>query len=285
MLNAIQQNTPEWLQIRKSKIGSSDAPVIMQVSPWNTPYCLWQQKLDLAPSTQSNSAMQRGHHLETPARLELEKLTGLFFLPAVLIHPENDWMMASVDAIDPEHKVIAEIKCPSTQDHNLAKDGRIPDKYYPQVQHQLEVCQLQEAIYFSFDGNSGVIVKVKRDDDYIKKMICMEKEFYECLQDLVPPKLMDRDYVEKTDDMWNHTAAEWLQITQQIDLLSEKEKIFRESLIGMCQNKNSKGSGVKLMKIFRKGSVDYEKIPEIKSIDLEIYRKKSSQYWKICASD
>jgi predicted phage-related endonuclease len=43
----MQQQTPEWLEFRKNKIGASDAPIIMETSPWKTPYQLWLEKLSL----------------------------------------------------------------------------------------------------------------------------------------------------------------------------------------------------------------------------------------------
>src|SRR5438445_8712067 len=64
--------------------------------------------------------MQRGHALEETARLELEKITGHFFLPQVKFHNSISYMMASLDGIDPEGKYIAEIKCPNREDHSIA---------------------------------------------------------------------------------------------------------------------------------------------------------------------
>ena len=158
------QGSKEWLDMRKNYIGGSDAPVIMNVSPYATPYQRWEQKLDLVTVKESNWAMQRGHNLEDPARLQLEKMTGLFFLPQVKFHAKLPWMMASLDCIDPEGKTMAEIKCPNKDDHAIALSGQVPDHYYPQLQHQLEVCELEMGYYFSFDGTAGVLVKVYRDD-------------------------------------------------------------------------------------------------------------------------
>ena len=40
----LTQNTPEWLEFRRKKIGASDAPIILEVSTWKTPYQLWLVK-------------------------------------------------------------------------------------------------------------------------------------------------------------------------------------------------------------------------------------------------
>ena len=104
----IQQNTPEWEALRSNKVGASDAPAIMEVSPWETPYSLWEKKLGLKESSY-NSAMQRGHELEDKARIELEKILGVLLLPEVRLHDEHHWMMASLDALDSTNSVLAEI--------------------------------------------------------------------------------------------------------------------------------------------------------------------------------
>jgi putative phage-type endonuclease len=280
MSSLIEQNTPEWLEMRKDHIGASDAPVIMQVSPYATPYELWLEKLSIKEK-EDNWGMEQGRIKEPIARAELEKQTGLMFMPTVRFHPQYKWMMASLDAIDLEEKYIAEIKCPGLEDHSIAEAGKVPEKYFPQIQHQLEVTGLEMAYYFSFHASVGVLVKVPRDDKYIKNMIEKEQEFYECVQQLNPPKITDRDYVEVTDESWLNTAMKWKLINQQLKALEEQEKELRQGLISNSPHANCMGAGIKVSKTIRKGNIDYSKITELKNVDLEQYRKPSAEYWKI----
>lgn len=37
----------EWLQVRKSGIGSSEVATIVGLNPWETPYQLWRRKVGL----------------------------------------------------------------------------------------------------------------------------------------------------------------------------------------------------------------------------------------------
>lgn len=279
-MSALIQQTEEWLEFRRGKIGSSDSPVIMGVSPWSTPYQLWLEKLTLK-ERRKTKRMQDGLEMEEKARACFEKMTGLFVLPDVALHPNIEWMIASLDGIDIERKHIVEIKCPGQEDHSCALQGKVPDKYYPQLQHQLEVCQLEMMNYFSFDGEHGKIIEVFRDDKYIKKMIAIEKEFWNCLMDFIPPKMTDRDYVEKNDNIWKSAAEEWKAIQKQIKDLEPRENELRKLLVSMSENQNSIGSGVKVQKILRKGSIDYANIIELKLIDVEPYRKEPVEYWKI----
>lgn len=281
-MSNIAQNTPEWLEMRKNKIGASDAPVIMNEKHFGqTPYKLWQEKLNLIPSKYDTAAMERGRNLEGPARLELEKMTGHSFVPQVKYHSTIPWMIASLDGIDASGTHMAEIKCPGFETHQIALSGQVPEKYFPQLQHQLEVCELEMGYYFSFDGFSGVVVEVYRDDAYIKKMLQKEKEFWECLQELKPPPMTDRDYESKEDENWMLAAQEWLQINNQIKSLESRQKQIRDNLIKMCNGHSSRGFGIKISHTFRDGLIDYKAIPEIKSVNLEKYRKKPIEVYTI----
>lgn len=276
-----EQNTPEWLAMRKNYIGASDAAPILGMSPYKTELQLWEEKLDLTPPQTTTRNMQRGHDLEDTARQELEKMTGLFFLPQVKFHTSIPYLMASLDGIDAENKYIAEIKCPNKIDHEIALAGEVPQKYIPQLQHQLEVCELEMGYYFSFNGSQGALVKIFRDDKFIKKMLEKEKRFWECVQSFTAPEMTERDYESRSDEFWSLAASEWCQINEQMKALESKEKKIRDALISMCNKKNSVGAGIKITRSMRKGNVDYSAIPELKEIEIERYRKNPIECYKI----
>jgi putative phage-type endonuclease len=282
-MSALIQHTPEWHQMRRNHIGASDAPVVMEVSPWKTPYKLWMEKLGLG-STIKTQAMQRGLDLEQSAREAYEKATGLFIVPDVVLHKSIDFMMASLDGIDPERKKIVEIKCAGKEDHSLALNGEIPVKYIPQLMHQMEVCEVERMDYYSFDGHEGVIVPIQRDDQYIKRMITKEKEFWDCVQELRAPVITHRDYNHKTDDIWLAMADEWRTLSGMIKDLEAQEAELRKLLISTCDDQSCLGGGIAVSKVVRKGNIDYSKIPELKDVDLEQYRGQPVEYWKISKS-
>lgn len=283
-MSALIQNTSEWMEMRLDHIGSSDAPIIMGVSPWTTRYQLWQQKLKLSPGPKENHAMAWGKQNEEAARVQFEQITGLIVVPQVLFHDKHKWMMASFDGMDFEQKNIVEIKCSNAEDHELAKSGKIPEKYYPQLQHQIAVANLDKSYYFSFHKEDGVVVEVFRDDEYIKGLIDKELEFYKNVKNFLPPELTSKDYVRRDEDLWCSTVSEYLLVQKKLEelrQLEEKEKDLREVLISMCQNQNSIGAGIKITKIVRKGNIDYSAIKELKKIDLNKYRKDPVEFWKI----
>ena len=276
----LKQNTPEWLEMRKKYVGASDAPVIMEESPYKTPYQLWEEKLGLSHQVQ-NSSMRRGHDLEDKARDELTKMTGIFFLPQVKFHKTLGWMMASLDAIDAEGKHIAEIKCPSKLEHEGAHQGVVPKKYMPQLQHQMEVCEVDMAIYFSFNGEAGAIVKVYRDDAYIKSMLEKEKQFFDCMQEFTPPQMISRDYQMLDSDEWWDLSDRWRMVNEKIKVLEKEEKDIRDLIIIRSQKRNTIGAGIKVTKMVKKGVVDYSQIPELEGVDLDKYRKDPMECYRI----
>ena len=284
-MSSLVQNTPEWLEYRKSKIGASDAPIIMGVSQWDTCFTLWEKKLGLKYEAEMSFAMKRGHDLEEEARKSFEKYTGLIVFPQVMQHPKHEWMIASLDGIDFAHENIVEIKCPGFDDHSIALSGKVPDKYYPQLQHQLEVTGLDKAFYYSYDGSYGKLLEVKRDDSYIKLMVDKEKAFWKCLQNLEPPELSDKDYISKDDELWSMAAESWIKCNTELQYWKAREEEMRESLIALSSGNNSKGGGIKLSKFIRKGNVEYKSIPELRGVDLDKYRKRPIECWRVSKYD
>lgn len=276
------QGTPEWHALRKTKITATDSAIIMGVNPWKTRTQLYYEKLSNEPPMAPNARMQRGIDLEPVARDLFILQYGIHVEPKVVI---KDWAMASLDGIDETGKYVIEIKCPGEKDHAIAFSGKVPDHYYPQLQHQMYVCDVEEMYYFSFDGVDGVTVRVKRDDEYISKMVEEEKKFYDCLINKTPPEPLESDYIERNDPLWASYASHWAEVNSQIKDLEKIEEELRKELIFISGESNSKGAGISLCQVERKGNVDYTKIPELKGVDLDKYRKGSINSWRItCAN-
>src|SRR5438105_377121 len=79
------QGSAEWHEHRRKHRNASETPVVLGVSPWQTPYQLWQAKLGLV-RPEVTSAMLRGTELEPAARAVYEARTALALQPLVLAH-------------------------------------------------------------------------------------------------------------------------------------------------------------------------------------------------------
>lgn len=80
--------------------------------------------------------------------------------------------------------------------------------------------------------------------------------------------------IEQASNTWQKKARLLLEA-------QEEEKKAKESLIAVIGEVDYEGNGVKVALIERKGSVDYNKVPELKGVDLEAYRKESTSYWSV----
>lgn len=196
-LISLEQGTYEWLTFRRSHVCASDAPIITGVSPYKTINQLLDEKIRYfdKPTT---SYMQRGKDLEPLALEKFEEETGLIMFPMVGVHDSIQWMAASFDGVSICRKFIVEIKAPGKKDHTLALQGKVPEKYYPQVQHQICVSDVEFAYYYSFDGEKGVIIEVKRDNEFIEKMLDMEKDFWDTLQSVTLEKSKKAEHATST---------------------------------------------------------------------------------------
>lgn len=186
-MNKLIQGSPEWLEMRRTHIGASDSPIIMGVSPWTTPRQLFERKLGIVPEQKTNPAMLRGQESEPYNRKAFEDWIGAEFKPCVLFDKEYPWMMASMDGVSNCGQAV-EIKLANKADHARVKSGKVPKKYFPQLQHQMRVGQWDSIFYWSclavdFDNQlfDYAVVTCERDQDYIDILTQAEKSFYECL--------------------------------------------------------------------------------------------------------
>ncbi len=291
IVEGLEQNSPEWLSWRKNKLGASDCPIIMGESPWCTPMQLFDRKMGFAPEQEETQAMADGKSLEPIARQAFETYMRCRFPATVGQHDEYDFMIASFDGLN--ENAALEIKIPGEKDHHEASQGRVPEKYRYQLQHQLAVSGLDMLYYYSFDKSRykidkvtrGHIVEVHRDQQMIDWLIEACKTFYKCMITCTPPELSDRDYNIRDDRRWEIVTLKWKMAKDDLDLAKTMEESVRRELIGISESQNSKGFGVKVQKIMRKGSVKYSEIPELKEIDLDAYRLSPTESWRITLDD
>jgi putative phage-type endonuclease len=280
MICDLHQNTDEWLEFRKKRIGASEAPIILGVSPWTTPLQLWEQKLNLVERPAQTMSMSRGIELE-PVALDLfNKMIGITLKPTVVQSTEFEWMIASLDGFDGV-KTAVEIKCPGRHDHQTALDGKIPEKYIPQLQHQLYVTCLESMWYTSFDGKEAVHLQVHADKEYQNKMIKLEIAFYKCMEEFTPPPMGDKDYQIKNDTLYLKLCEDYCFAKRDLCLLQNQERHLREELIKANNGLNTIGGGLKISKCIRKGAIDYKIISELRGIDLDMFRSDPVISWRI----
>lgn len=272
----------DWHEWRSHGLGSSDAPIVLGVSPWSTPYELWEQKTKRVKKDFSNWATDRGNKLEPVARASYEFENSIEAPPTLVVNPEFPFIRASLDGFCAADGIILEIKCPGKADHETALNGRVPEKYYPQLQHQFLACpEAKVAHYYSFDGTKGVLVIVGRDEAFIKTLFELETKFWHCIQKDTPPELTEKDFKRIDDAELEEKALCIEQLQKNLKRISEMVDKLKEELFSHETVKGRRvqlGDKWRINLCHRKGTIDYAKIPELKEIDLEKYRKPMSSY-------
>lgn len=292
----LEQGSAEWLAFRDSKIGASDAPILMGVSPWKTPYQLWQEKNHLVPPQVETFAMTSGKAREGAALAAVSERLGETLVPAVFQDETREWMIASMDGVTIDGQLAVEIKHASRENHLCAVEGRVPEKYMPQLQHQMHVLGLEKIWYYSvpFSESNGdpVLMEVARDQVMIDELLKREDEFIACMENFQPPVETSRDVsVMDENRVWQKTALELRDLRlkksdlqKQVEELDILEKTMQKLLIEATGGRSGVGCGLRLTRIFTRGAIEYKAIPEVKEIpedELEKYRKPPRDSWRL----
>ncbi len=272
-------------ELRRLYIGASDAAAIMGVSPWDTKKTLWETKMGLRPPKEMTYAMQRGIEAEPKARAWLEKETKFFFAPCRIFHEKYPWMMASMDGMTKLGKYSVEIKCPGQMDHLDARAGRVPPKYYPQLQHQMLVTGHKSMYYLSWVETDPILILVEADEEYQKNLLAEEEKFYQSMIEFAEPEANEKDVVQKHNASWIDNAVKLKYLLEYKENVEEQIEDIRNQLIEEADGQTCQGGGIKLTLIKKKGSIDYAKIPELGQIDLEKYRKPETTSWRLTQCD
>lgn len=144
-----------------------------------------------------NAAMQHGTDTEPYAREAYEAETGAMVMQTGFIkHGLIPWCGASPDGfIDADG--LVEIKCPESTTHlEWMEAGKAPPKHLPQIQGQMWVTDRQYCDFVSFDPRFPsnlqlFIVRVMRDDEYLKTLEKEVREFLAGVDEMVQ-KLLAR---------------------------------------------------------------------------------------------
>ena len=267
-----------WLEWRKKGLGASDAPTVMGVSPWSTPYKLWCEKLSTeSPEDNGNWATQRGNDLEPIARARYELQAGLEFPATLATHKDYDFLRASLDGFNGAENIILEIKCPGSADHATALDGKVPEKYYPQLQHQLLVTGAKECHYVSYDGSDSLaLVVVKPDLDYICGLVLELTKFWNLVKTKTPPELTDKDAEVIEAGPVLDLASRYVDLDAQAKAIEAEMKDLKERIIKETKHPRTLIGRLSVTKSYRVGAVDYAAVPQLEGVDLDAYRKKGT---------
>lgn len=249
----------EWLRIRKQGIGASDAAAAVGLSPYQSPLELWliktgrDSQLPKLDADDDSSPLYWGHVLEPIVAEHYSKRTGnkVRRLNAVLQHPDADksWMLANLDyAVTGSNEVqILECKTAGEFGARLWRDG-VPEYVQCQVQHQLAVTGKAAAdVCVLICGQEIQVHRIHRDDALIKRLIELERVFWQYIETDSPPPangsesagralqcLYPRDNSEvldlSSDEALSATFDHLVTVRNDLRVLGETESALKQQI-------------------------------------------------------
>lgn len=184
-----EQRSDMWFKQRENKLTSSDAGTVLGLNPYSKPNDVLFKKCGYDPKPfVGNVATLHGQKYEDQAIDKYCELTGQTNYNFGLIAHEdvykcNDyyWLAGSPDGISLDNRgvkepILLEVKCPYRR---KIKIGEIPKYYYPQVQLNLFITNLNVADFIEYQPpNVMNIVRTYRDQKWLDVNLPILEQFW-----------------------------------------------------------------------------------------------------------
>ena len=184
-----EQRSEMWFKQRENKLTSSDAGTVLGLNPYSKPNDVLFKKCGYDPKPfVGNVATLHGQKYEDQAIDKYCELTGQTNYNFGLIahedvHKINDyyWLAGSPDGISIDNRgikepILLEVKCPYRR---KIKIGEIPKYYYPQVQLNLFITNLNVADFIEYQPpNVMNIVRTYRDQKWLDTNLPILEQFW-----------------------------------------------------------------------------------------------------------
>ncbi|MGC5027412.1 YqaJ viral recombinase family protein [Tsukamurella sp. DT100] len=160
----------EWLELRRTGIGSSDCSAILGLGKYGSPFSVWVDKTARGVDDDGPSeAMEWGNILEPVIRDEFARRTELDVTACPTLRSlERPWQLYNPDGLVLTENVLVEIKNASQWLAHEWVDGEVPDHAELQVQHGCAVTGADGAYVVGLVGGNRLRWEfVPRDDELI----------------------------------------------------------------------------------------------------------------------
>jgi putative phage-type endonuclease len=278
----VEQGSDAWKQARFEKFTASQTAALYNLDPYRTLLQIAEEKRDrreppVDPSKQQVFAM--GHEAERAGREFLKRNYGLNLEPAVLVSSLVQDLLASLDGFNPDRGLIFEAKYMGREKFAKVKHGEIPPHHAYQVQAQLLTSGAKKCLYFAMDPEgSAEAIELRPDFEMQKDIGERVTAFMENLRKGILPEPCDRDVIQITDARF----AELAILHRQIKSMEAQYSELESSLLSQySEHARFQAGDVLVTKYWAKGNVDYSKIPQLKGVDLERFRKAGSMRTKV----
>lgn len=180
--STLEMTHQEWLEDRRQGIGGSDVATVLGLNKYKSPYQLWLEKTGQVnvASAQSEAAYW-GNTLEEVVAEEFSKRTGkkVRRRNQVFEHQKYPFLRANIDRDVVGENAILECKTANQYLDKEWEDDEIPIQYICQVQHYMNVLNL-DYVYIAvlIGGQKFVWKKMDRDQELIDMITDRLVEFW-----------------------------------------------------------------------------------------------------------
>lgn len=180
--STLEMTHQEWLEDRRKGIGGSDVATILGLNKYKSVYQLWLEKTDQIEVTSAQSeAAYWGNTLEEVVAEEFSKRTGkkVRRRNRVFEHSKYPFLRANIDRDIVGENAVLECKTANQYLANEWDDDEIPIQYICQVQHYMNVLNL-DYVYFAvlIGGQKFIWKKMERDQELIDMITEKLVEFW-----------------------------------------------------------------------------------------------------------
>ncbi|MDM4761917.1 YqaJ viral recombinase family protein [Galbitalea sp. SE-J8] len=246
-------NTDEWLRLRQSGIGASEAAAVLGDTNWGSPLTVYMQKIATEIEDRGTMRMEWGHRLEAviadAVAADHPELGVVLPSEGLLQCVEHPWLLGTLDR-RLDHPAFGcvplEIKSVSAHEKRhwvnpVTGDLEVPAKYTVQVRQQMFV--QDDAPYgfvaVLFDGNELHVIRVPRSPAFIKEHLLgtLQRFWFQHVVKRIPPKPILGDDLARlwpaapgkeieADETFLDIAARWADA-------KTREKVARDDLAAL----------------------------------------------------
>lgn len=182
----------EWLELRRTGLGGSDAAAVCGLDRWRSPFEVWLEKTAAPnlPEDEDNEPAMWGRLLEPIVRDQVSERIGhrIDVVRSMMVSTVHPFMLANVDGDIPDLDAIYEGKTTTVWLADEWADDAVPPRALLQGMHYLAVTGRARVVVGALIGGQRLETRtVERDDELIEHLISIESEFWQRVVHMSPP--------------------------------------------------------------------------------------------------
>lgn len=220
-----------YLEERRKGIGGSDVAAILGLSPWKTPYRVYQEKRKEIDDWKGNAQTDWGTRMEPVLRQWYSDTTGrVVRVPDKIIKSNKyPFMLASLDGFTDDKRVVEIKTARHGKDWGEPGTNEIPDYYAVQCHHYMIVTGYEVTdMPVSIAGGSPALYEVPADKEIAEMIIEACASFWQRVQAGDPPDPVT--YADAVQRYGKSTSTGSVMANDLIVSLIERLRTTREKM-------------------------------------------------------